>query len=385
MMGASWSGVADSIDERSGAMTSRRGAVVPAATGSAGLLRKDPRHIDEEGELLSVPFPLSYLWLLLGVLTVLEAINDVFGVVGPGWLYDDWVHNLILAICALLILARAAYEPIARPAWLAFGVAVLLWFVGSAAWSVVYAAQPHAPYPSFADIFWLAWYPLLAVGMVYLIRVRVPRFELHRWMDGIAVTLLVLAVGFALVIQPATEHKTVGLLAAVVVFIYPVLDVLLIGAVLGVYGLLGWKPDTMWLLIGLAIVSTSVADAVFAVQEADARAVVSGNRYDFIWTAGALLLALAAWAGSPEAEAKPAVVTGMRAVALALFAQALAIGIQIYAVFREVGRSERIVTAVVLVVASVQIILTRPRRKEGGEPGEPGPAPAPPLEERSES
>jgi hypothetical protein len=331
-----------------------------------------------------VPFPLSYLWLLLGVLTVLEAINDLFGVVGPGWLYDDWVHNMILAICAVLVLARAAYEPIARGAWLAFGLAVLLWFVGSAAWSLAYAGQPHAPYPSFADIFWLAWYPLLAVGMVYLIRVRVPQFELHRWMDGIAVTLLVLAVGFALVVQPATEHKTVGPLAAVVVFIYPVLDVLLIGAVLGVYGLLGWKPDTMWLLIGLAIVSTSVADAVFAVQEADARAVVSGNRYDFVWTAGALLIALAAWAGSPEADAKPAVVTGMRAVALALFAQALAIGIQIYAVFREVGRSERIVTAVVLVVASVQIILTRPRGKEGGQSREPGPARTPPREERSE-
>ena len=53
----------------------------------------------------------------------------------------------------------------------------------------------------------------------------------------------------------------------------------------------------------------------------------------------------------------------MRAVALALFAQALAIGIQIYAIFREVGKSERIVTIVVLVVASVQIILTRPRPK----------------------
>ena len=156
------------------------------------------------------------------------------------------------------------------------------------------------PYPSFADIFWLAWYPLIGLGIYYLIRVRVPQFELHRWMDGIAVTLLVLAAGFALVIQPATEHKTVGTLAAVVAFAYPVLDVLLIGAVLGVYGLLGWKPDTMWLLIGFAIVSTSVADAVFAVQEAHARAVVSGNSYDFIWTAGALLIALAAWAGLPR-------------------------------------------------------------------------------------
>jgi hypothetical protein len=363
----------------------RRAVVLPIELGGAGWRRRDTHHIDEEGELLSVPFPLSYLWLVLGVLTVLEALNDLFGFAGPHWLYDNWVHNVILALCAVLVLARAVYEPIARPAWLAFGMAALFWFVGSAAWTVAYGAQPHAPYPSFADIFWLAWYPLIGVGMFYLIRVRVPQFELHRWMDGIAVTLLVLAAGFALVIQPVTDHKTVGLLAAVVAFVYPVLDVLLIGAVLGVYGLLGWKPDIMWLLIGLAIVSTSVADAVFAVQEAEARAVVSGDHYDFVWTAGALLIALAAWAGTPEADANPEVVTGMRAVALALFAQALAIGIQLYAVFREVGRSERVVTIVVLVVASVQIILTRPRRREHDLPPEAEGAPAAPLQERSDS
>ena len=120
----------------------------------------------------------------------------------------------------------------------------------------------------------------------------------------------------------------------------------------------------MWILIGLAIVSSSVADAVFAVQEAEARAVVSGDTYDFIWTLGAVLLAMAAWVRAPDSDEDPEPVTGMRAIALALFAQALAIGIQIYAIFREIGRSERIVTIVVLVVASVQIVLTRPRRRE---------------------
>ncbi len=333
-----------------------------------------------------MPFPLRYLWLILGVLTVLEALNDLFGSAGPRWFYDNWIHNIVLGICAVLVLARAAYEPIARRAWLAFGIALALWFLGSALWDLAYGGETQVPYPSFADAFWLAWYPLVGLGIYYLIRMRVPQFELHRWMDGIAVTLLVLAAGFALVIQPATEHKTVGQFAAVVAFAYPVLDVLLIGAILGVYGLLGWKPDTMWLLLGLAIVSTSVADAVFAVQEADARAVVSANSYNFVWTAGALLIALAAWAGSPEADANAEVVTGMRAVALALFAQALAIGIQLYATFREVGRSERIVTIVVLVVASVQIILTRPRRKEGNERARPPvPVPADSVEERMDS
>ena len=339
-----------------------RRAVPLNQEGGAGWRRRDERHVDQEGELLSVPAPLGFLWLVLAVLTVLEAVSDLFNVAGPHWLYDNWVHNAILAVCAVLVLGRAAFEPVARRAWVAFGMALLLWFIGSAAWSIAYSGQPDAPYPSFADVFWLAWYPLVAVGIFYLIRVRIPQFELHRWMDGIAVTLLVLAAGFALVVQPVADHQKVGLLATFVAFAYPVLDVLLIGAVLGVYGLLGWRPDAMWILLGLAVVSMSVADAVFAVQEAEGRAIVSGDRYDFVWTAGAVLIALAAWARAPDADENPEAVTGMRAVALALFAEALAIGIQIYAVFREIGRSERIVTVVVLVVASVQIILTRPRR-----------------------
>ena len=76
-----------------------------------------------------------------------------------------------------------------------------------------------------------------------------------------------------------------------------------------------------------------------------------------------VLIALVAWVRAPEADEEPEMVTGMWAMVPALFAEALAIGIQINPIFREIGKSERIVTIVVLVVASVQIILTRPRRK----------------------
>jgi hypothetical protein len=328
--------------------------------------RRRQRRVDAEGELFSAPAFLGYVWLVLVVLTILEAADELFGIVGPVWIYAVWVHDLILAACALLVLGRAAFEPTTRRAWLAFGMALAVWCIGSIAWSVVYGARAVAPYPTFADIFWLLWYPLMTVGIYHLIRVRVPQFELHRWMDGIAATLVVLVVGFALVVQPAADHTTQSLLATLVNFTYPVLDVLLMGAILGVYGLLGWRPDTMWLLVGLSVLTMSVADAASAVQEA--HSVVNDNHYAFAWTVGALLIALAAWVRTPGAANNAERVTGMRAIALALFAQALAIGIQIYAVFRDVGKSERIVTVVVLVVASVQIILTRPRATGADRP-----------------
>jgi hypothetical protein len=346
-----------------------------------------PHHaVDAEGELIDPPSWLRWVWVALLALLILEAFGDLRWIGGPAGLYGIVLHDALLGAATVMMLARAWFEPTGRRAWTAFGLAMGVWCVGSVAWSAVYGDVAHPPYPTFADVFWLAWYPLMVAGIVYLIRVRVHHFELHRWMDGIAVTLIVLVAGFALIVQPVAEDSSAGWLATVVDFSYPVLDVLLVGAVLGVYGLLGWRPDGMWILIGAGILSMAVADAEFAVQQA--RGVATGDRYDYLWTLGALLIAYAAWVPTPRTGSDHLAVTGMRAVALALIAQVLAIGIQVYAVFHEVGRSERVVTILVLVVASAQIILTRPRAgpiAEGSPEGTtaPGDGGAAPSERRA--
>ena len=127
----------------------------------------------------------------------------------------------------------------------------------------------------------------------------------------------------------------------------------------------------MWIFIGLGVLASTCADAAFAVEEA--RGVVQSGHYDFVWTMGALFIAYAAWVQAPNVHDDDARVTGMRAIALALIAQAIAIAVQILAVFRDLGKSERVVTALVLVVASIQIILTRPRSGAGTEASASGP------------
>ena len=322
--------------------------------------RSEQAHgVDRDGELYTRPAGLNWVWAVLIILMTLEAVNELFGIGGPPSLYELWFHDAVLAAAAVLILARAVYEPATRRAWLAFGLAMALWCVGTILWSLVYGGQTDPPYPSFADVFWLLWYPLIAAGIVALIRVRIPHFELHRWMDGLAIALVVLAAGFALVFQPLADHAHGGTLATVVDFSYPVLDVVIMGSIIGVYGLLGWRPDRMWILIGAGVLMTTVADAAFAVQEA--RGVADSGTYDFVWTLGAVLIAYAAWTQSPRGRAHVERPTGLRAVALPLVASAIAAGIQIYALFEPIGNSERIGTVAVLVVSSVQIILTRPR------------------------
>ena len=333
---------------------------------TAPRLRRWPRlRVDREGELTDSPPWLHVVWIVLALLTAVEALGDLGWIGGPAVLYQSVIHDGVLAAAAVLILIRAVFEPVARKAWLAFGTATAVWCAGTLSWSVVYGGQANPPYPTFADVLWLLWYPFMVAGMVFLIRVRFRSFAVHRWMDGIAVMLIALVAGFALVVQPLADRSAQGSLATVVDFSYPVLDVLLVGALLGVYGLLGWKPDAMWIFIGFGIVASTCADAAFAVDQA--RAIGEGTGYDFVWTLSALFIAYAAWVRAPTVHDDGREVTGMRAIALALVAQALAIAIQLIALFKDIGKSERVVTVVVLVVASVQIVLTRPRAHKGND------------------
>ncbi len=261
--------------------------------------RRSPVHRADDPAVGLLASPgLTAVWVVLVVLTTLEAVNELFQLGGPAQLYEVWIHDLVLALASVLVVVRAVAVPAHRRAWFCFGGGMVTWTLGTIAWSLAYSGNPNPPYPTFADVLWLLWYPAFVAGIVYLIQHRVPRFELHRWMDGIAVTLLVLVAGFALIVQPIATGSPQSLLATVVDFSYPVLDVLMIGAILGVYGLLGWKPDAMWLLIGLAVVTMAAADAGFAVQQA--RGVASDGHYDFVWTVGALAVALAAWVRAPD-------------------------------------------------------------------------------------
>ena len=129
--------------------------------------------------------------------------------------------------------------------------------------------------------------------------------------------------------------------------------------VLGVFALMAWRPGRLWVLIGTAFAAMTVGGAIYAVQGIEGTYV--GGGYDFLWSASAVLIAYAAWRPSPG-EVEPREVFGWQAIALPVAAQALSGAIQVYGLFHEIPRSERIVTFVVLAIATMQIIVSRPQR-----------------------
>jgi hypothetical protein len=316
---------------------------------------------------------MGVLWPVMVVLAALYAGHQALGLGGRGvdGLFDNWINNGLMWCAAVACVGGALHESRSRAAWLLVALALASWATGDTIWSIRFGNAAAPPPTSISDVFWLAWYPLIVAALALLVRERVPGFELHRWIDGVAVMLLVATPWVALFLQPVAEHSSASGLPVVLDFAYPLGDALLVGAVLGVFALMGWRPGRMWLALGVALTVMGVADAIYSVQ-ALAHAHDLGV-YDAAWAGAAILVAYAAWQPHPGRLERQEV-TGWRAIALPLAAQALAASIQIYAIFDEVPESERILTVIVLMIATIQIIVSRPRPRSDSQaqPDPPG-------------
>jgi len=310
------------------------------------------------------------IWPVLAIGVAAYAAHDLgLGGSGADDFFDLWLNDALLWGAAAACLVGALRAARSRTAWLLVALALASWATGDTIWSIRFGDAPDAPLTSISDVFWLAWYPLIVAGLGLLVRDRVPAFELHRWIDGVVVMLILATPWVAVFLEPIASRSPVHGLDEAVDFAYPLGDAVLVGATLGVFALMAWRPGRMWILLGLGFTVVGLADAAYSLDVLGHSYQQSGV-FDAAWVGGVVLVAYAAWQPHPG-HLEPRKVGGWSAIALPLAAQALAIGIQVYGYFYELARSERILTIVVLLIAMVQIVVTRPRsrrnHRSGGE------------------
>jgi len=219
--------------------------------------------------------------------------------------FNVWVYLGLMVLACVIVWSRALLVADERPAWVAFGAALSVWTFGE----IWYAAVNPETYPSIADLGFIGFYPLVYIGMVALVRARSTAIGGTLWLDGVTASLAAGAVAAAVlfeIVLVTTEGSAATVLTNMA---YPLGDVLLLSAVVGVFSLTGWRPGSRWLLIGLGVISTAVADIVYLFQSA-ADTYVEGTFIDIFWPAALLLIASAAWAqdrtrAGLEVEGKP--------------------------------------------------------------------------------
>jgi hypothetical protein len=102
-----------------------------------------------------------------------------------------WVNDGLLSCAAAICAGAGLRAQPSRAACLLVALAIASWAIGDTIWSIRFGESAAPPPTSISDVFWLAWYPLIVAALALLVRERVPGFELHRWIDGVAVMLLV--------------------------------------------------------------------------------------------------------------------------------------------------------------------------------------------------
>jgi hypothetical protein len=306
-----------------------------------------------------VPWYVRVLFLALLATVGGLAVHGLVGVGGSNvhTALDEWLSCTAEWVAAFLCGVGAWRAERNRWAWLLVTAAIVLWALGDTIWSL--RGEPDASV-TISDVFWLAWYPLLIGALVILVRDRVPRFELHRWIDGVVVMLVVVTPWVALFLEPAANHAHDSSVVSAVDFAYPLGDAIIVGATLGVLALIGWRAAPMWYALVVAFVALGIADAVYSV-DALGHTYSSDTLFDALWLGGLVLIAYAAWLPHPGTR-DPIDVYGWQAIALPVAAQVFAVALQVYGLFFYVPIAERVLTIVILLIAIVQIIVSRPRR-----------------------
>jgi diguanylate cyclase len=209
--------------------------------------------------------------------------------------YDLVLFNAVPLGAAALCWRAGRRVRTERVAWRAVGAAWALSVVGNLLF--VTDPSPGTDFPSLAELAYLAVYPLIAVHLLALVHVRVPRFRPTTWLDGAVGALGVTAVVATFVLAPWLD--VAGLEANAATLTYPVTDVLLLALVAAVITVRGLHSDRTVLLLSVAFVAKPIGDVLLTRAQAQGTFVLAGP-IDLCWVVAALITGAAAVLARPQ-------------------------------------------------------------------------------------
>jgi diguanylate cyclase (GGDEF)-like protein len=192
-----------------------------------------------------------------------------------------------------LVMARAVTIRIERQAWLALAIGLALWSTADVIRSLNPADLMNAPRFGAADPFEILGHVGIYTGVVLLVRERAARFFKSQWMDGLVAGLGFAALASAFALDPiarAVDQDAGGLLVSLG---YPILDLMLLTLVIGIFATSSLRPSRIWWLLGASFAIRFTADTLFVAGR-------PGDVPELIvlasaWMCALTVLALSAW------------------------------------------------------------------------------------------
>jgi len=228
---------------------------------------------DSSGRMSRVKLPGVQLWsayLVVGALALVVHANLETGSLEQSWFYDVVGASAVLA--AIVGIIRNA--PDRRLPWMFMAAGQALFVAGDVLWNW-YTMIGEEPFPSLADVLYLAGYPFMAAGIFLLIRRRIGGGDRGGLLDAAILTTACAILSWTFIIQPQMGGSDLDPLSLAITLAYPVIDLLLIGFAMGLLTTPGART-TSFRLLGASLVALVVADHVYAVQNLDGSYLAGG-------------------------------------------------------------------------------------------------------------
>lgn len=210
-------------------------------------------------------------------------------------LVTDYATVVVSGVCSLfglLVILKLGFRGKFGLVHLGLFLAVFLWFLGETAWAIYEVVfNIPVPYPSLADVFYLAGYFPAAIGILQFISFfRKALNELKAIIATIS-GLMILGLSYVYLLNPLLTTNS-GYLTKSFDLAYPALDAMLLILATAMFfvleqGLLA----TPWIWIWLGLVLTAIADIAFSLGTLQGW-YYSGHPIELLWLWGYVSIAV---------------------------------------------------------------------------------------------
>ncbi|MGY4858708.1 putative bifunctional diguanylate cyclase/phosphodiesterase [Cryobacterium sp. AP23] len=288
--------------------------------------------------------------LLLGAYVVgLVFHGDDYSPFIDGWLGS--LTQLVPAAVCWLALARSG----SRRLQVGLAASAVTAFALANAYYIVSLSGAQAlPFPSFADVGYLLYYPLTLAALITLMHRQVRKLSWPVILDS-AVGALSSAAVLAVLLSPVVSSAMDGPLSLATVFAvaYPLFDMVLVGAIVGIAATRGLDAGRLWpvLVVGLMVFTT--ADIVYALRLATDTYIV-GTPLDAGWAIGLTLMAVWVYGSAPRDDAPSRATASTWSLAMPALATAAGLAILVLSSVTNVSWLAILLASVTLVMAAVR-------------------------------
>ena len=191
-----------------------------------------------------------------------------------------------VAVLSIIVVMKNRLEGYHGKAWAFFSSAVIFWFIAEIIWTLYQQVYKIDPWPSEADFFWLAGYPLFFGFLIYYQRPVhksiTKKMVVSSTLISISILVPLLYISYDGNLQLNDFENILGLS-------YPVADaIVLVPLLIGVFLFLRGKVNFMWALMNLGMISFIVSDNWFFLTDLN-ESYYPGHPLDLLYIWGYVL------------------------------------------------------------------------------------------------